>query len=208
MSHLKVAVFIAAIIFLAPNAEAGLIANRGSEGSSVDAQVKIDRQAAPELTSLKTYNWIPAKETRLSDPKYYDLDLDTWVREAADKELQSKGYVRQDNGDPDIWVTYGAAVETETTSQTVRVPTHTGGSSGFPRAGGSFPSMDQEVTFTDSMDKGELAIGMFSGSDRKTLWQASAQGEVHEKVDRQTRQERVAKVVSKIMASVPPARTN
>jgi hypothetical protein len=79
---------------------AGLLIARQAEGPLPDMTVNVDVQPVSDLTEHQTYGWMPAPELRIENPKYKDLELDAWVRQGVDRQMQNKGTIDRVTANP------------------------------------------------------------------------------------------------------------
>ena len=175
-----------------------------AQGASAksDIEIKIEKSPKADFSGYKTYNWIPGVEKRTTDPRLRDTELDQRVREYVDRELQARGYQKENFTDPDFWVGYYAVIESQVDKQTVRVnigmPRHTGAI-----GGGSWGPAMEEVDMSRYYDQGTLILDVVDGRENKVIWRASAEAEVQEKAKIEARRERLRKAIAKMLESVP-----
>lgn len=173
------------------------------DAAAADVEIKVEKSPKADFSGFKTYNWIPGVEKRTTDPRLRDTELDQRVREYVDRELQARGYQKENFTDPDFWVGYYTVIESQVDKQTVRVnmgmpPRHTGAI-----GGGSFGSPMQEIDMSRYYDQGTLILDIVDARENKVIWRASAEAEVQEKAKIEARRARLSKAIAKMLESIP-----
>jgi hypothetical protein len=125
--------------------------------------------------------------------------LDTRVRAAVDRVLQSKGYQLAAAGmTPTFLVGYHAAVRQKTTVQTTGQPMNmwygygAGGWGGWPE------------TYVHEYEEGVLLIDVIDPKTMKLLWRGTGTAVVDPTASPEKRERRINEAVDQILAEFPP----
>ena len=161
-----------------------LIAVLGCSG----IKVSTDHNQEFDFTTFKTYEWMADKPDLLRDPLIDTALLDRRVKQAVEKELTMRGYVKTE-GDPDFFVSYhfGTASQVDVSSCGYHYPAS-------PRCWG------QEVE-TYTYTKGTLILDFVEPADLELVWRGYARGAIH---DVERMDETIGEAVRKVLSEFPP----
>ena len=152
-------------------------------------KVSTDHNQEYDFTAFKTYEWMADKPDLLRDPLIDTALLDRRVKQAVEKELSMRGYVKAED-DPDFFVSYhfGTASQVDVSSCGYHYPAS-------PRCWG------QEVE-TYTYTKGTLILDFVEPADLELVWRGYARGAIH---DVERMDETIGEAVRKVLAEFPPS---
>ena len=167
-------------------------------------KVQVGFDPAADFTPLKVYTWPPdgagqvkMAVTKDDDPDALKTRFEPVIVAGVDQALQKKGFVKAAEGQaPDFLVTYFALVSVSTSGQTMGqfLPgTVEWGLPPFPAA----------TTSLKIYEQGSLVLEIMS-PERKPLWRAMAQAEVHRDRTEAQRQKKLTEVINDIVKQFPP----
>ena len=141
----------------------------GARLAACSSGPKVRADADPSV-DFKTYRTFGFFEQLSTDKSKYSTMLTTRLKDAARRELQTRGY--QEAAQPQLLVNFNTNVENRTDVQS------TGSSAGFYgyRSGmyGAWGAYPQDV-YTTHYQEGTLAIDVVDASKQQLVWQGVAQ---------------------------------
>ena len=163
-------------------------------------KVSVDYDRSANFAALHTYVWRTGAQPATGDPRLDSTLLDTRVRAAVDRVLQSKGYQLAAPGTtPTFLVGYHAAVRQKTAVQTTGQPMNVwygygaGGWGGWPE------------TYVHEYEEGVLLIDVIDPTTTKLLWRGTGKAVVETTTaSPEKRERRINEAVDQILAEFPP----
>jgi hypothetical protein len=151
-------------------------------------KVSTDHNREFDFTGFKTYEWMADKPDLLRDPLIDTALLDRRVKQAVDKELSMRGYVKAEDG-PDFFVSYhfGTESQVDVSSCGYHYPAS-------PRCWG------REVE-TYTYTNGTLILDFVEAKDLELVWRGYATGAIN---DVERMDETIGEAVRKVLAEFPP----
>lgn len=151
-------------------------------------KVSTDHNQEFDFSGFKTYEWMAGKPDILRDPLIDTALLDRRVKQAVERELSVRGYVKVED-DPDFFVSYhfGTESQVDVSSCGYHYPVS-------PRCWG------QEVeayTYT----KGTLILDIVEPDHLELVWRGYAAGAIH---DVERMDETMGEAVRKVLSGFPP----
>jgi hypothetical protein len=151
-------------------------------------KVSTDYNREFDFSRFKTYEWMAGEPDVLRDPLIDTALLDRRVKQAADRELSERGYVKSES-DPDFYVSYhfGTESQVDVSSCGYHYPVS-------PRCWG------REVE-TYTYTKGTLILDIVEPDDLELVWRGYATEAIYgvERMD-----ETIDEAVTKVLAKFPP----
>ncbi|MEZ5566711.1 MAG: DUF4136 domain-containing protein [Gammaproteobacteria bacterium] len=152
----------------------------------------VNSDPSASFATYKTYDFAKPLDT---DRDGYSSVLSQYLRTAASRELEARGYQRSDN--PDLLVNFHVAtkekVQTTTTQSAVPMRGYYGYRSGYY---GVWSGYDTEVT---QYTEGTLTMDIVDPARKQLVWEGTAVGRVRDK-DRANLQPVVDKVISQLFS--------
>lgn len=160
-------------------------------------KVRADADPSANFASYRTFGFF---EQLATDKSKYSTMLTTRLKDAARRELQSRGL--QEAAQPQLLVNFNTNVENRTDVQSTTSTGFYGYRSGMYGAWGAYP---QDV-YTTHYQEGTLAIDVVDASKSQLVWQGVAQARLT-KTMLENPGETIDSVVADIFAKypVPPA---
>ena len=159
-------------------------------------QVTSDYDSKVDFQSLKTYAWNSSQEKPQTS---HEKILDEKIRAAIEKELAAKDFVKAEGVQPDFFIKYKAAVETQIETSNLEdfgihytQLSHT-----------RFDSARRNVS-TRYYELGTLVIETVDAKTLLSLWRGSAQAELDEKANDEKREQNLQNAISQILSRFPP----
>ncbi|HTS07299.1 MAG TPA: DUF4136 domain-containing protein [Candidatus Eisenbacteria bacterium] len=145
--------------------------------------VKTDYDHHANFSQYHTYSWVKVKT---SDPLW-----ESRIQEAVDKDLQSKGWQRVDNGG-DVGLAAVGSARNEKEYQTFY-----DGMGGW-RWGG----FGQTTTQVENYPVGSLVLDMYDAHNKQLIWRGVASQSLSDKPEKN--EQRLDKAVNKMLDHFPP----
>jgi hypothetical protein len=156
--------------------------------STLSVNTEYDKSAT--FSGLKTYGWLPAPQKLRDDPRIDWEILDSYVKNAVDELLATKGFSRLTSGEPDLLVAYNVILDKKV------IPTTLDSTYAATRPPG-WASFDYE--------EGILILNILEADTHKLMWQSRARDEVSFVANPEKKKERVSKAVRLMLENFPPA---
>jgi hypothetical protein len=146
--------------------------------------VRTDYDREVDFSAYRTFRWMPyPKNAENTVPR--NSPLDKRIRRAVERELESKGYVIQDQGPADAVLAYHVGVRRKVDVSHVHY-----GYWGWRRA-----------TYVNQYKEGTIVLDIVDLNKKELLWRGSAVGVVG---SLEESEERIRKSVAKILERYPP----
>jgi len=156
-----------------------------------------------DWSKYRTYSWVDEVQGVPSVGGHPDQILDTQVKQAIDVQMAAKGFIKLDDGKPDLLLGYQLMIDQE--KQINGFGDSWGGWSGWgPWGGGGFGSFSAS---TSSNYIGTFVIGMYDLATKKLVWIGGAQHAIEPSKKPEKNQERLNKGAQKLLKDFPPGRS-
>ena len=168
--------------------------------SSTPAQdIKYNFVAGTDFSKYKTYKWV-----RISNAQYPNQILDTQIMNAIDAQLALKGLSKTEADNPDLVITYQAAVNQQ---QQWNSYSTGGGGWGYGRWGGwggYGGGMATTTTTSSTINIGTLNVDLYDVSKKEQIWRGEATKTLGSGKDPEKVQKNLAKAMAKLFKKYPP----
>lgn len=148
-----------------------------------------------DFTKYKTYKWVT-----ITGAAYPNQLQDQQIRQAIDSVLTTKGMVKQDSGDVNVYVAYQLSV----TSATAYNSYSTGGGAYGGRWGWGAGTT---TTTPETIQNGTLVIDLYDPALSQLVWQSTATKQLNPSSNAQKNQANLLKAVTKMFKDYPPGAT-
>lgn len=148
-------------------------------------------EPSTDFSKLKTYAWMKgASSSTLKSAGSSDLDFDTPLRAAVDKQLAAKGFTKVDK-DPDVLIKYhlGTRLTVYATDFGMNYQDKVGWNE------------------TESVQDGQLTIDMVNPKSETVVWRGNAYGAVNVDPTQAMVVKNVDRAVEKIFKQYPPKKS-
>jgi len=165
----------------------------------VDVQTQFNESA--NFSNLRTYAWLqtdelPGDNVRVNNPAVVEL-----VRGAVENSLRKKGYLKQDDGDVDFFVTWFGAIETKVKVESIE---HFYGSYGYGTIAASMPVKAKEGERRREYEEGTIIIDVLDPKSHKPLWRGISTKRLLQGMNKKEADLYIKEVVNGIVAKFPP----
>ena len=162
-----------------------------------DVRYNFDKGAS--FGEFKTYKWVVLKGAQpLSDL------VDKQIKEAVDAELGKKGLTQATGDNPDLYIGYQAAIDTE--KQYTSYDTGWGYGPGWGYGGwyGGGYGGGMTTGTTSTIYVGQLALDMYAATPKALVWRGVASKTIDTKAKPEKQQKNLGKAVAKMLKNYPP----
>ncbi len=168
--------------------------------AAVSAQdIRYNSLPGTDFSKYKTYKWV-----RVPNAQYPNEILDKQIMQAIDAQLATKGLTQTEGDNPDLYVTYQAAVTQEKQWNSYS----TGGDMwGYGRWGGwgGYGGMGGTTTTTSStINIGTLNVDLYDVAKKDQVWRGAASKTLGSGKDPQKVQKNLNKAMVKLFKKYPP----
>ena len=148
----------------------------------------IDTNYVPgtDFSKYRSYRWV-----QVDGAAPVDQILDQQIRQAVDKQLQSRSLTKKDADPADLYVGYQVGVQQEQELNAYGTP-------GW-RFGGGMADMH-----TSTVNVGTLVLDVYDPATKQLVWRGSATETVGKSSSPEKKQERLDKAASKMLKDFPP----
>lgn len=170
-------------------------------GCASGPSIYVNTDPSASFAGFRTYNFMTPLGT---DRPGYSSVLSEYLRTAAARELEARGYEKSDN--PDLLVNFNVQTKEKIQSSTMSSGPAYGGYYGY-RAGyyGTWGGYETQIT---QYTEGTLTVDVIDASRKQLAWDGTAVGRVREEA-RKNMQAAVDKVMAQIFekfpSRIPPA---
>lgn len=173
----------------------GLLATLLLAGCASGPSIYVDTDPAANFAAYHTYDFMTPLST---DRPEYSSILSQFLRTAAARELEARGYRRSDKAD--LLINFNLQTKERIQASSMSYGPEFGGYYSY-RSGyyGVWGGYDTQVT---QYTEGTLTVDVVDAARKQLAWDGTAVGRVREK-DRQNLQAAVDKVISQIFAKYP-----
>ena len=168
--------------------------------TAVSAQdIRYNSLPGTDFSKYKTYKW-----ARVPKAEYPNQILDKQIMQAIDAQLATKGLSQTDGDNPDLVITYQAAVSQEKQWNSFS----TGGDMwGYGRWGGwgGYGGMGGTTTTTSStINIGTLNVDLYDAAKKEQVWRGAASKTLGSGKDPQKVEKNLNKAMAKLFKKYPP----
>ena len=147
-----------------------------------------------DFSKYKTYKWV-----RVPNAQYPNQILDDQIMRAIDSQLATKGLTKTEEN-PDLYVTYQAAVNQEKQWNSYSTGGDTWGWGGWRGWGG----MSTTTTTSSTINVGTLSCDIYDVAAKKQVWRGDATKTLGSGKDPQKVEKNLNKAVAKLFKKYPP----
>lgn len=164
-------------------------------------RVSQDYDPATDFRLMSTFDWADETQAKTGDPRIDNPLRDTRIREAVERLLTKKGFVRPDGGTPSFLVRYQYLLRSKIESD------GTAGSIGFGigsygRHGGIAIGTGNNVR---EYDEGSLVIDLVAPASDALLWRGTGTQRFREYADPEKTSGDINALVERILVQFPPS---
>jgi hypothetical protein len=158
-------------------------------------KVRYNYMAGTDFSRFKTYKWV-----QVEGAQYPNQLLDGQIKQAIDKQLATKGLRRSDEGIPDLYVTYQAAV-----NQQQQWNAYTSGGNYWGWGGwGGWGGMSTTTMTSSTINIGTLNLDLYDVAAKKQVWRGEATKTLGNPKTPEKLQRNIDKAMGKLLKNYPP----
>jgi hypothetical protein len=169
-------------------------------------KIGYDYDRGVNFGAYHTYDWLSGEQETTGDRRADSSAVDLRMRMAIGAQLLSKGYRRLYDEQPDFYVAYHIGLKDIVPTVSTEYYSH--GMAGRPfsysadtrSTGGERPDMNEAAAYL----AGSLFIDIVDAASKKLVWRGTATGEVDPDLSSTERDERVRRIVRRMLLHFPP----
>ncbi len=162
-------------------------------------KVATDFDPNADFTQIRSYAWLDERSGVEGDRDDVSSLLDQRIRRAIEAELLGKGLAILERESADVLVSYHLGVERKLDVRTIH--SGYGYGRGWHRGYGGYGYTE---TYVNEYEEGTFLIDFIEPSKKELIWRGSGQARVKRSSSPEDRQERIRKVVAKVLGPYPP----
>lgn len=148
--------------------------------------INTDYVPGTDFSKYHTYRWVDVEGA-----KPVDQILDQQIKQAVDKQLQSKSFKKVDADPADLYVGYQVGVRQEQELNAY-------GSPGW-RFGGGMTDVK-----SSTLDVGTLVVDVYDPATKQLVWRGGATETINKSSTAEKKQEHLDKAATKLLKNFPP----
>jgi hypothetical protein len=157
--------------------------------------VTVNYVPGTDFSKFKTYKWVPIESNMHPDPM-----VEQQIKQSIDNELASKGFVKTDDQNADLYVGYQVSIEEEKQWDAYNLgvgPRWSWGMGGMGMGG-------MATATSSTIQVGTLGFDVYDRTNQKLIWRGSATKTLNPPKDPEKRQRNLDKAVAKLLKDFPP----
>jgi Domain of unknown function (DUF4136) len=168
-------------------------------GTTFAQDVRYDFDKNKDFSKYKTYKWVPIKGTDQAD----ELTMKQLTM-AVDSELASKGLMKTDSDDADLYVAFQTAIGSE--KQFTSYNTGWGYGPGWGAGWYGYGGMNSSTTYgsTSTVYNGQLDLSMYDPKEKQLVWRGVATKTLDPNAKPDKKEKNINKAVVKLLKNYPP----
>ncbi|HXY07119.1 MAG TPA: DUF4136 domain-containing protein [Terriglobales bacterium] len=155
--------------------------------------VTVNYMPGTDFSQFKTYKWVPIESNMHPDPM-----VEQQIKQSIDNELASKGFVKTDDPNADLYVGYQVSIQEQKEWDAYNM-------GGGPRWGWGMGGMGMATVTSTTIQVGTLGFDVYDRANKKLIWRGSATKTLNPPKDPEKRQRNLDKAVAKLLKDFPPA---
>jgi len=173
-----------------------------AEVAAVAQDVRYNYDHNADFAAYKTYRWV-----EVDGAIHLDQLTEKFLKNAVDVELSKKGLVRIMGSDPDLLISYQAAVNQAQVFNAFisGFGPGWGYGPGWGRGWGYAGSPSTTPVQSTTIPAGSVGFDMYDANQRKLVWRGEATKTIDIKAKPEKRQRSIEKGVAKLLKDYPPA---
>jgi Domain of unknown function (DUF4136) len=165
-------------------------------GARAAAQdVRYNYLQGTDFSKYRTYKWV-----QVPGVQYPNQILDGQIRQAIDAQLSQKGLSRTEGDDPDLYVTYQAAVSQEKEWNAYSTGGNYWGWGGW----GGWGGMGTTTVTSSTIHVGTLNLDIYDVATKKQVWRGEASKTLKQQKSPDKLRKNLDKAMAKLLKNYPP----
>ena len=167
-----------------------------------------DYDPSMDFAGLKSYDWMPESPFSTGDPRVdNDSLLHARIRNAVDRELGEKGFIKLPSATPDFLIGYHVTVAEKTSVRFLN--NYYGYSEGWgwsyeARTGQPYHADGPAEMIEFEYQQGTVILDMATPEPRKLIWRGEVTASIDPDEESNAKSERVNKAVKLLLQAFPP----
>ncbi|MCP4396980.1 MAG: DUF4136 domain-containing protein [bacterium] len=168
----------------------------------------VDHDPSVDFSILKSYDWMPESPFRSGDPRVDDDNLlHARIRNAVDRELAEKGFVKLPSATPDFLVGYHVTVAEKTSIRFLN--NYYGYTDGWglsyeARTGRPYQADGPAEKVEFEYQQGTVILDMATPDPRQLIWRGEVTASIDPAEKKDAKSERVNNAVKRLLQQFPP----
>jgi len=173
-------------------------------GACTDIIIRTDYQPGTDFNALHNYAWLPDMQTKTGNPALDSSLLNNRIRNALEQNMGSIGFHQVDPGEADVYLTYYLTLESRIESFPTTITYYGYGGHHRGRSYGYAVGYGNDI---QEFQYNTLYVDLISPTSKQIIWRGSAESLLEDYSTPEQREQRVNKIVSKIMLQYPPGKS-
>lgn len=170
-----------------------------------------DHDPSMDFSTLKSYDWMPESPFNTGDPRIDDDSLmHARIRNAVDRELTEKGFVKLPSATPDFLIGYHVTVADKTSIRFLN--NYYGYADGWgmsyeARTGKPYQPDGPAEKIEFEYQQGTVILDMATPDPRKLIWRGEVTASIEPDEEKDAKSKRVNDAVKLLLRQFPPPQT-
>ncbi len=167
------------------------------------SRVKVtnDYDSAVDFSTMKTYAWLQVVDSAGNDARINNSLVKDTVREAVEKVLKEKGYVKAETENVDFQISWLGAIDKKVTSDSINHFYRPYGYGALYRD----PQWNKDPTLAvREYEEGTLIIDFLDPENHSLIWRGEGSEKISEEKSHKEAKQVIHRVVSQILKQFPP----
>jgi Domain of unknown function (DUF4136) len=165
---------------------------------SVNVQTETGIDA--DFAKLGSYGWFEKGDVSLAGVEVSNPDVEAWVKASVDKQLQSKGYKKATDAQPDFLVSWVGAIEKKVKVQSIE---HFYSSYGYGPVAASMPLEAKKGNTVREYEEGTILLDVLDPVTHTMLWRGRGTDRLLQGMEKDDGPLYVNKLVKNILKTFP-----
>lgn len=166
-------------------------------------EVKSQRDKDFDFSNLEHFAWSGAAPDIQAGAQFTSADADDSIRRMITEALQDKGYQLVRPEEADFLLSYRLVVEQRLDERVLNNNLEMGPGWGYDSVNEAQYQKKTSATYVMEYTEGTLVVDALQAGSKHLLWRGSAQSEIHLESSPETRRQRAAQAVKKMMNQFP-----
>ncbi|MFT5730102.1 MAG: hypothetical protein ACI8PB_004277 [Desulforhopalus sp.] len=165
---------------------------------SVNVQTEIG--AGADFAKLGSFGWLEKGDVALDGVEVRNPDVDKWVKASVEKQLQSKGYKKATNNQPDFLVSWIGAIEKKVKVDSIE---HFYSSYGYGPVAAGMPLEAKKGDTVREYEEGTILLDVLDPINHTMLWRGRGTDRLLQGMEKGDAALYVDRVVKNILKTFP-----
>lgn len=162
--------------------------------------VQTESNADADLATMATFDWFEKGDVSLDGVEVNNPDVDAWVKAAVEKQLQSKGYAKAKNTQPDFLVSWIGAIEKKVKVDSIE---HLYSSYGYGPVAAGMPLEARKGDTVREYKEGTILLDILDPVTHTMLWRGTGTDRLLQSMEKGDAPLYVNRLVKNILKTFP-----